>query len=51
MADCKHEFVYSELHREFMCRKCFYVLTKEEKREALEYSNALRRSEEKKGAE
>ena len=51
MTDCKDEFAYSELHREFVCRKCFHVLTKEEKREALEYANALRRSEEKKDAE
>ena len=48
MANCKHEFVYDELHREFVCRKCFHVITKEEKREALEYANTLRRTEEAK---
>ena len=46
MIDCKHEFVYSELNKEFVCKKCFHVLTKEEKRTALEYANALRRAEE-----
>ncbi len=46
MADCKHEFVYDELHREIVCKKCFHVLTKEEKQEALERANALRRAEE-----
>ena len=46
MNDCKHEFAYDELRREFVCKKCFHVLTKEEKREALEYANALRRADE-----
>lgn len=31
MADCKHEFVYDELHREIVCRLCGYVLTAEDK--------------------
>ena len=46
MTDCKHEFAYSELHREFVCKKCFHVLTEEEKQEALEHANAMRRREE-----
>lgn len=49
MTDCKHEFVYSELRGEFVCQKCFHVLTEEEKREALEHANALRRAEEDDG--
>ena len=46
MTDCKHEFVYDELRREHVCKKCGYVLTKEDKMALLEYANALRRAEE-----
>ena len=46
MADCKHEFVYDELHLEIVCKKCFHVLTKEERREALEYGMAMLRADE-----
>ena len=46
MANCKCEFVYDELHGKIVCKKCFRVLTEEEKRELLEYANALRRAEE-----
>ena len=31
MADCKHEFVYDELHSEIVCWKCGYVLAAEDK--------------------
>lgn len=33
MAECNHDFVYDELHREIVCRLCGYVLTAEDKRE------------------
>ena len=35
MTNCKHEFVYDELHKEIACQLCGYVLTKEDKRELL----------------
>lgn len=38
MADCKHEFVYDELHREIVCKSCGYVLTAADKRELLRKS-------------
>lgn len=31
MAECKHVFVYDELHREIVCKLCGYVLTAEDK--------------------
>ena len=40
------DFYYDENVGEFVCRKCGYILTKEDKRAALEYANALRRAEE-----
>jgi hypothetical protein len=40
------DFYYDENIREHVCRKCGYVLTKEDKRAALEYANALMRAEE-----
>ena len=46
MTECKHEFAYDYQLREFVCLKCGHVLTREEKRAALEYANALRRREE-----
>lgn len=46
MSDCKCEFVYDELHGCIRCKKCFRVLTAEEKRALLEHANALRRAEE-----
>jgi hypothetical protein len=46
MPKCEHDFVYDELHRQLVCRRCGHVLTAEEKRYALEYANALRRAEE-----
>ena len=46
MADCKCEFVYDELHGRIVCKKCFRVLTAEEKQELLEHANALQRAEE-----
>ena len=38
MRDCKHEFVYDEQLGEAACRKCGYVVTEEDKREALDYA-------------
>ena len=46
MPDCKHEFVYDELHSCIRCKKCFRVLTAEEKRALLKHANALLREEE-----
>lgn len=40
-ADCKHEFVYDELHGQAVCVKCGYVVTKEDKRAALDHSMRL----------
>lgn len=48
LAGCKHEFVYDRQLSEAVCLKCGHVMTKEEKRAALEYANALRRQEESK---
>ena len=31
MTDCKHEFVYDELHGEIVCKFCGYILTSEDK--------------------
>ena len=31
MADCRHDFVYDDVWRELVCRKCGYVLTKADK--------------------
>lgn len=45
-AECEHEFVYDELQGQYVCEKCGYVLTADEKRAALEHANALRRAEE-----
>ena len=33
MTNCKHEFVYDELHKEIVCQLCGYVLTAEDKNE------------------
>lgn len=44
--DCKHEFVYDEQIGEAVCRKCGYVVTKEDKQAALEYSMAMLEAEE-----
>ena len=38
MADCKHEFVYDELHREIVCVLCGYVLSSEDKQRILKKS-------------
>lgn len=46
MTDCKHEFFEVPYTGKIVCRKCGHILSKEEKREALEYANALRRAEE-----
>lgn len=49
MSDCKHEFVYDELHGQAVCEKCGYVLTKEDKQAALDYGMAMLRAEEADG--
>ena len=41
MADCKHDFVYDELHEQAVCEKCGYVVTKEDKKAALDHSMRL----------
>lgn len=46
--ECKHEFVYSELQNEFVCKNCFFVMTRDEKRELLTFANNKRKAEEKK---
>jgi hypothetical protein len=46
MSDCKCEFVYDEMQGCIRCKKCFRVLTTEEKRALLEHANALRKAEE-----
>lgn len=33
MAECKHDFLYDELHRQIVCVKCGYVLTDKDKQE------------------
>lgn len=33
MDECKHVFVYDELHKEIVCEICGYVLTAEDKKE------------------
>lgn len=48
LGNCKCEFVYDELHGRIVCKKCFRVLTAKEKRELVEFANALRRAEEAK---
>lgn len=45
MADCKHDFVYDELHRQIVCEKCGHVLTKEEKQELHKHAFELMREE------
>ena len=44
--NCKHEFVYDEQIGEAVCRKCGYVITKEDKRKALENAMNLLRADE-----
>ncbi len=44
--ECEHEFTYNEQNSESVCVKCGYVLTKEDKRAALEYAMSLMRAEE-----
>lgn len=39
--DCKHEFIYDTEIGRYVCKKCGYALTDEDKREALEYSASL----------
>ena len=46
--ECDHEFYYSDLQNEFICRKCFHVMTGGEKRELLTFANNKRNAEEKK---
>lgn len=46
MPECKHEFVYDELHREIVCQLCGYVLTAEDKRELHRKAFALMETEE-----
>lgn len=43
---CKHEFVYDELHRRVVCKKCFHVLTDDEKMEIHKRAFELMRLEE-----
>lgn len=45
--NCKHEFVYDEQIGEAVCRKCGYVITKEDKRKALENAMNLLRADER----
>ena len=46
---CNHEFVYDELHHQIVCKKCFHVLTAEEKRESLHHAFELMMEEEQYG--
>lgn len=41
MSECKHEFVYNYQLGEAVCLKCGYMVTKEDKKAALEYAMAL----------
>ena len=49
MTDCKHEFVYDELHGEIVCKFCGYVLTADDKREL--HRKAFELMEEEEGAD
>ena len=49
MTDCKHEFVYDELHGEIVCKFCRYVLTADDKREL--HRKAFELMEEEEGAD
>ena len=49
MDECKHEFVYDELHREIVCQVCGYVLTAEDKQSL--HKKAFERMEEEDGAD
>ena len=49
MCSCYCDFYFDENIGEFVCSKCGYVMTKEDKFEMLEYANALRRAEEADG--
>lgn len=51
MAECKHNFLYDELHRQIVCVKCGYVLTDKEKNELHKRAFELMEEEEKGGAE
>ena len=44
--ECEHDFTYNEQIGEFACVKCGHLLTKEEKRYALEYAMTLMRADE-----
>ena len=49
MDECKHVFVYDELHREIVCQVCGYVLTADDKREL--HRKAFERMEAEEGAD
>ena len=49
MTDCKHEFVYDELHGEIVCKFCGYVLTADDKREL--HRKAFELMEDEEGAD
>lgn len=48
MDSCKHEFVCDELCGQAVCKKCGYVLTREDKQSILRHSMALLKQEEEK---
>ena len=49
MDECKHVFVYDELHREIVCKVCGYVLTAEDKQSL--HKKAFELMEEEEGAD
>ena len=51
MIECRHDFVYDELHREIVCQKCGHVLTAEEKRRICNHGMELLEAEEKEAAD
>lgn len=40
--NCKHEFVWSDIHNNYVCKHCLYELTKEDKTNILDYANQMR---------
>ena len=47
MDECKHVFVYDELHREIVCQVCGYVLSHEDKQRILKKAFELMEEDDK----
>lgn len=49
--NCKHEYAYSETAKTFVCKKCGYAVTREDKQKALAHGHLLLQVDEALGEE